>query len=329
MASIASARGCFTPTQLSSFFPTTTTTTTKRRTSAATAPRAKSNNNDENSDDNMTRPSDTTTATTTTNNTTSPAPAQQHQNKAVPTAPDTPLQASTTTTTTTGGGVEEPLPPAPTAATRKALQRSRISSAPGFIAALDQSGGSTPRALALYGVTDIRGDSDDMYRRVHDMRTRIVTSKAFTGERIIGAILFEDTVMNRRVAGLPTATYLWEEKNVVPFLKIDKGLQLQRDGVQLMKPILNLSELLARCGGDTKQEQQDQPAAAAAAATDTLDTPPGDDDDQQQQQGALRGPRGGPGDCILGTKARSVIRHADANGGWRDVHHSRRLKTHV
>jgi len=134
------------------------------------------------------------------------------------------------------------------ARTRRELQRERIASAPGFIAALDQSGGSTPRALAAYGITDIRGDEAHMFALVHDMRTRILTADAFSSERIIGAILFEDTVFNRLVEGLPTATYAWNEKGIVPFLKIDKGLEPEKDGVRLMKPIPDLADLLARCG---------------------------------------------------------------------------------
>ena len=132
------------------------------------------------------------------------------------------------------------------ARTRRELQRERIASAPGFIAALDQSGGSTPRALAAYGITDIRGDEAHMFALVHDMRTRILTADAFSSERIIGAILFEDTVFNRLVEGLPTATYAWNEKGIVPFLKIDKGLEPEKDGVRLMKPIPDLADLLAR-----------------------------------------------------------------------------------
>ena len=190
------------------------------------------------------------------------------------------------------------------------LQRARISSAPGFIAALDQSGGSTPHALALYGLDDIRGDSDDMYRLVHAMRTRIITSKGFAGDRIIGAILFEDTVMNRRVKGLPTATHLWEEKNVVPFLKIDRGLETERDGVQLMKQVPDLSKLLAKCGRDTismpTPTSEGSPSAAEAMATGDTHTEPIVDTTTDGESG--------PGDCIFGTKARSVIRHANASG---------------
>jgi fructose-bisphosphate aldolase class I len=135
------------------------------------------------------------------------------------------------------------------AAERKALQRARIASAPGFVAALDQSGGSTPRALALYGITDIREkDKARMFGVMHDMRSRIITCDAFDGEKIIGAILFEDTVFERQVLGLPTATYLWDVKNVVPFIKIDKGLEKEADGVQLMRPIPDLAHTLAKCG---------------------------------------------------------------------------------
>jgi len=118
----------------------------------------------------------------------------------------------------------------------------------GFIAALDQSGGSTPKALALYGV-DASGYSTDaeMFDVVHAMRTRIVTSPSFTGERILGAILFEDT-MDRQIEGVGSAEYLWTVKNVVPFLKVDKGLADEADGAQVMKPIPDLDALLARAG---------------------------------------------------------------------------------
>jgi fructose-bisphosphate aldolase class I len=116
----------------------------------------------------------------------------------------------------------------------------------GFIAALDQSGGSTPKALALYGVEEGSYDGEEaMFDAMHAMRTRIMTSSAFTGERVIGAILFEQT-MDRTVEGLDTSTYLWQVKHVVPFLKVDKGLADEVDGAQLMKPIPGLDELLAR-----------------------------------------------------------------------------------
>ena len=117
---------------------------------------------------------------------------------------------------------------------------------PGFIAALDQSGGSTPKALGLYGVTeDAWSNDEEMFDVVHAMRTRIMTSPAFNGDRILGAILFENT-MDREVEGQPTAKYLWNVKQVVPFLKVDKGLADEANGVQLMKPIPGLDELLAR-----------------------------------------------------------------------------------
>lgn len=125
-------------------------------------------------------------------------------------------------------------------------QQKKIENAPGFIGALDQSGGSTPKALGLYGLTPEAWSTDEeMYDLVHAMRTRIVTSPAFTGERILGAILFEMT-MDKDFAGQPAASYLWKEKNVVPFLKIDKGLADEAAGVQLMKPIPGLVELLER-----------------------------------------------------------------------------------
>jgi fructose-bisphosphate aldolase, class I len=125
-------------------------------------------------------------------------------------------------------------------------QKVKIKNESGFIAALDQSGGSTPKALALYGVqSDAWTDDEGMYKVVHDMRSRIITSPAFTGKRLIGAILFENT-MGREIKGKATADYLWEDKNVVPFLKVDKGLEDEKDGVQLMKPITNLEPLLKK-----------------------------------------------------------------------------------
>ncbi|HEX6717213.1 MAG TPA: fructose bisphosphate aldolase [Pyrinomonadaceae bacterium] len=117
---------------------------------------------------------------------------------------------------------------------------------PGFIAALDQSGGSTPGALRLYGIKEgAWSNQDEMFALVHQMRTRIITSPSFTGERIIAAILFENT-MDRDVEGQPTADYLWNVKQVVPFLKIDQGLEAEKDGVQLMKPMPALAALLAK-----------------------------------------------------------------------------------
>ena len=127
-----------------------------------------------------------------------------------------------------------------------AEQLSKISTGQGFFAALDQSGGSTPKALAEYGIGQDRYHSEtEMFDLVHAMRTRVVTSLAFDGSRILAAILFEQT-MDRDVDGRPTARYLWDEKNVVPFLKVDLGLAAEQDGVQLMKPITTLDELLQR-----------------------------------------------------------------------------------
>jgi fructose-bisphosphate aldolase class I len=125
-------------------------------------------------------------------------------------------------------------------------QRQKIKSESGFIAALDQSGGSTPKALKLYGIKEGSWKNDDeMFKVVHDMRTRLITSPAFSGKRLIGAILFEGT-MDREIQGQPTGDYLWNVKNVVPFLKIDKGLADEKDGVQLMKPIPGLDALLTK-----------------------------------------------------------------------------------
>jgi fructose-bisphosphate aldolase class I len=116
----------------------------------------------------------------------------------------------------------------------------------GFIAALDQSGGSTPSALRAYGVKDTAwSNEEEMFAVVHQMRTRIITSPSFTGERILAAILFENT-MDRAIAGQPTADYLWNTKRIVPFLKVDKGLVAEASGVQLMKPMPGLDALLAR-----------------------------------------------------------------------------------
>ncbi len=116
----------------------------------------------------------------------------------------------------------------------------------GFIAALDQSGGSTPKALRLYGIDESAYNGDDeMFNLVHQMRTRIITSNAFSGERVLGAILFENT-LDREIEGMPSAHYLWQKKRVVPFLKVDKGLADEANGVQVMKPMPGLAELLAK-----------------------------------------------------------------------------------
>ena len=125
-------------------------------------------------------------------------------------------------------------------------QLQKMKSHPGFIAALDQSGGSTPKALALYGIKeDAWSNEEEMFAIVHQMRTRMITTHAFNGERIIGAILFENT-MDRDINGQPTANYLWNVKGVVPFLKVDKGLDAEKDGVQLMKPMAALAALLEK-----------------------------------------------------------------------------------
>ncbi len=125
-------------------------------------------------------------------------------------------------------------------------QAAQIRSADGFIAALDQSGGSTPKALAAYGIdADAYSNDDEMFDLIHAMRSRIVNAPAFTGDKIIGAILFEMT-MDREIGGKLSAQYLWEDRHVVPFLKIDKGLEAESDGVQLMKPMDQLDTLLPR-----------------------------------------------------------------------------------
>jgi fructose-bisphosphate aldolase class I len=125
-------------------------------------------------------------------------------------------------------------------------QRTKIAQGAGFLAALDQSGGSTPGALHEYGVDDGAWSSEaEMFDLVHEMRTRVITSPAFDGDRILGAILFEQT-MERSIEGLGSAEYLWQRKRVVPFLKVDKGLADEQDGVRLMKPIPDLDDQLSR-----------------------------------------------------------------------------------
>jgi fructose-bisphosphate aldolase class I len=129
-------------------------------------------------------------------------------------------------------------------------QLEKVKTQPGFIAALDQSGGSTPKALGLYGVTeDAWSNDDEMFAVVHEMRTRIITSPAFNGDRILGAILFENT-MDREIEGQPTARYLWNAKNVVPFLKVDKGLADIENGAQVMKPMPDLAALLEKASAN-------------------------------------------------------------------------------
>lgn len=129
---------------------------------------------------------------------------------------------------------------------RKEQQQRKIKTQPGFLAALDQSGGSTPKALQAYGIQAGAWSNDDqMFALVHEMRARIITCPSFNGDRILGAILFEGT-MDRDIAGQPTADYLWNVKRVVPFLKVDQGLAAEKDGVQLMKPIPGLPPLLER-----------------------------------------------------------------------------------
>jgi fructose-bisphosphate aldolase class I len=122
----------------------------------------------------------------------------------------------------------------------------KINNQNGFIAALDQSGGSTPKALGLYGVdeSEYQGDAE-MFAKVHEMRTRIITSSVFNGERVLGAILFEDT-LDRNILGQSTSSYLWNVKQVVPFLKVDKGLEVEVNGTQLLKAMPDLDNLLAK-----------------------------------------------------------------------------------
>jgi fructose-bisphosphate aldolase class I len=128
-------------------------------------------------------------------------------------------------------------------------QLQKMKAHPGFVAALDQSGGSTPKALRSYGIKeDAWSNETEMFAIVHQMRTRIISSPSFTGERILGAILFENT-MDRDIGGQPSADYLWNVKRVVPFLKVDKGLAADQGGVQLMKPMPGLTALLAKAKG--------------------------------------------------------------------------------
>jgi fructose-bisphosphate aldolase, class I len=128
----------------------------------------------------------------------------------------------------------------------KEQQQRKIKMQPGFLAALDQSGGSTPKALTAYGLKENAWSNEEqMFALVHQMRTRVITSSSFNGDRILGAILFEDT-MDRDIAGMPSADYLWNVKRVVPILKVDKGLANEADGVQLMKPMPDLAALLKR-----------------------------------------------------------------------------------
>jgi fructose-bisphosphate aldolase class I len=124
--------------------------------------------------------------------------------------------------------------------------QAQVSTKPGFLAALDQSGGSTPGALRHYGIAESAYSGDvEMFRLMHEMRVRIMTAPSFTGDRVIAAILFERT-MDGDVAGKPVPAYLWEDRGIVPFLKVDQGLEAEADGVQLMKPMPGLDSLLAR-----------------------------------------------------------------------------------
>ncbi len=136
-------------------------------------------------------------------------------------------------------------------------QFQRMQSDPGFVAALDQSGGSTPKALRLYGIPeDAYSGDDEMFAVMHQMRSRIITSPSFNGERILGAILFENT-MDRDIDGRGSADYLWNVKHVVPFLKVDKGLADEVDGVQVMKPIPGLDDLFGARHGQGHLRHQD------------------------------------------------------------------------
>jgi fructose-bisphosphate aldolase class I len=154
----------------------------------------------------------------------------------------------------------------------QASQTEQMRKGQGFIAALDQSGGSTPKALRLYGVEESEYSGEtEMFDMIHAMRARIIKSPAFTGDKVIGAILFEQT-MDRDVDGIPTATYLWDKRHVVPFLKIDKGLEAEVDGVQLMKPMPDLDALLARAktAGIFGTKERSVINAANAAGIDVI-----------------------------------------------------------
>ena len=143
----------------------------------------------------------------------------------------------------------------------------QVTSGNGFIAALDQSGGSTPKALRQYGIEDSAySDDGAMFDLIHDMRSRIVNAPAFTGAKVVGAILFEMT-MDREINGKPSARYVWEDRRVVPFLKIDKGLEDAADGVQLMKPMPGLDDLLARAAKGSIFGTKARSVIGAASAT--------------------------------------------------------------
>lgn len=143
----------------------------------------------------------------------------------------------------------------------------KIRNGQGFIAALDQSGGSTPKALKAYGVSeDAYSNDDQMFDLIHEMRARIVNAPSFTGDKVIGAILFEMT-MERKIGGKPSAAALWEDNGVVPFLKIDKGLEDEADGVQLLKPIPNLDNLLERAVAHGVFGTKERSVINAASAT--------------------------------------------------------------
>ena len=158
-------------------------------------------------------------------------------------------------------------------------QKRKMRTQDGFIAALDQSGGSTPKALSLYGIgNDAWSNDEEMYTVVHQMRSRIITTPAFNGDRILAAILFENT-MDRDIQGLATADYLWNVKRVVPILKVDKGLADEKDGVQLMKPMPGLGALLAKAKGKrifgTKMRsviKQANPAGVSAIVEQQFET---------------------------------------------------------
>jgi fructose-bisphosphate aldolase class I len=148
-----------------------------------------------------------------------------------------------------------------------AEQTEQVRNGKGFIAALDQSGGSTPKALRQYGIEEQAYSGEtQMYDLIHAMRARIIKSPAFRGDRVVGAILFEQT-MDRDIDGIPTATYLWQHRHVVPFLKIDKGLETEADGVQLMKPIPGLDALLDRAAAAGIYGTKERSVVNAANAT--------------------------------------------------------------
>ena len=203
--------------------------------------------------------------------------------------------------------------------------KAQMSGKPGFIAALDQSGGSTPGALRAYGIPESAYSGDaEMFRLMHEMRVRIMTSPAFTGQKVIAAILFERT-MDGEARGKPVPSYLWHDRGVVPFLKVDKGLEAEADGVSLMKPIGGLDELLARAAklgvygtkmrstinlASPKRRGGDRRAAVRAGRPDRGAWPDADpragSADQEPAESCGRGDAGGRRSSSISTSCRGI-----------------------